>query len=291
MKAFTPTPWSWAVLGALALGMTASACSHNTSREETRTEPLRHAAPEPPRETSIPEPPSAPARVSAPQGAAPLVAEDQREPLEVLSVVSVDGRLFALSSRPQSAAPTALSAKRRVTLALPGGGALSVTPRKSGDGELREGAWTVVAEDGTCLAEPGSSAELSVDTGSPEGGAPERIAAVELVGCAASIDTTDTALALSGTHPEARLESLAAAPCNEVAAARLPALLNASETDGFDPEAVVSTDDGSLVLYRSAGDDTALRVISVRGTDTSLVLEQMGLPLWLGGSGGEPPGC
>ncbi len=235
------------------------------------------------------------------RGSQEQAAEEQRAELTVYPVLVVEGRLFALEGPAQESGEHAVPrTDRTTTLALPGGGALGITARPTESGELPSGTWTVLSTTGTCLAERNRGVQLRLDTGDPSEPPPPALNAHELAGCTVNHDTTDLAVAIAGSHPDARFEATSegtlqlrgggraadAAPDSCSGGVRITARSGEILSDQRDVELAgrITLDGRELLVLEGAGRGGGLRIVDVDDNDVTLAAEAPYSPLWLGAS-------
>ncbi len=227
--------------------------------------------------------------------------EEQQGDLTIYPVLVVEGRLYALEGAAQDVSGEGVLRTRRTrTLALPGGGALGITPRAEQDGELPTGTWTVLSTAGTCLTERGPSVRLRFDSGEPGAPQPPALDAHALDGCSIDHDTTDRAVAISGAHPKARFEAIAEGSVKLQGGGRAVDTTSdscasgvrittrsgelLSDQPGVELAGRITLDGRELLMLEGAGRGGGLRVVDVGGDSVTLAAQAPFSPLWLGGT-------
>ncbi len=267
--------------------------------------------------TSIAETTVAPVtegRVSAEHGHAPLREPDRAsptslsqseledaatKPLTIYPVLSVEDRLYVLEGTDTEKA--AGKPRGAHTVALPGGGILETSARA--ESTLSSGTWTVLSRSGACTAELGQSVRLSFDPGEPGAELPAPLAAHELRGCRVQHDTTDQAVAIQGSHPDARYEPIGAGDVHLTSGVHA---FDTSDADSCDGRVRVTSSSGALLREEPGAElagriqvedrellvlrgEAGVRVLDVRGDSVALAAREPFSPLWLGAL--DPQGC
>ncbi len=253
---------------------------------------------------------------------APPIAAAESPPgtIGVYPVLAIGTEAFALETvdsrdavRPELDAEVLERATEVV--ALPGGAVLTVTPRTSRPRELgRDEPWTIVSPAGTCQTELGAPVTLTLDFGEPDSGKPRPIVARRLEGCANQLDAAERALAVEGTHPDARYETshgfversddnslpyrvevdrvdgsqsrgTTTCPTSEVVRIRDESGTIISSHPGFTLEGRVLLDDRELLILESGA--SVLRVIDLSEAGPVVAAERPPATFWAG----DPPGC